>query len=205
MTIYTLPHGLVDSNSYIISDGLDCVIIDCGVKAKDVLQVIEKNSLNPRYIILTHGHFDHVYHVKPLKDATNAKVCLHESEVDLYRDPDKNGFSMFGMAREMNLPQPDQLLNDGLVLEAGTLKLNIIHTPGHTQGSICILAENYLFSGDTLFSMSVGRTDLPSGSSKSLHDSITKKLFTLDDEVTVYPGHGSKTTIGYEKANNPYV
>lgn len=205
MKLYILHHGIIDTNSYIIADGPDCAVIDCGVKSGDVMQVIEKNCLDLKYIILTHGHFDHVFHVKSLKDVTKAKVCLHESEIDLYRNPDINGFSMFGMAREMNLAEPDILLHDGVVLESGALKLRIIHTPGHTQGSICILSEDSLFSGDTLFSMSIGRTDLPTGSSKSLHNSITQKLFTLEDRITVYPGHGPKTTIGHEKANNPYV
>lgn len=205
MNIYTLPHGMWDTNTYVLSDGNECAVIDCGAKAGEVVSVAEKHGLNIKYIILTHGHFDHTYHVRSLNELTEAKLCLHESELELYRNPDMNGYGMFGGLSPLGLPEPDVLLQDGSALEVGGLKIRIIHTPGHTPGSICILADDSLFSGDTLFQLAVGRTDLPGGNSKSLYDSIKRKLFSMEDGITVYPGHGPRTTIGFERANNPHV
>ena len=205
MDLYTLPNGIISTNSYILSDGLECVVIDCGVKTEDILRVIKEHGLHLKYIILTHGHFDHIYHVKSLKEATGALICLHEAELDVYQDPQKNGALYFGLLEGFHTVPPDILLKDGQILQAGTLRLDILHTPGHSPGSICIHCGGYLFSGDTLFLLSVGRTDLVGGSQKALIDAITKKIFVLDDTITVYPGHGPKTTIGYERENNPYV
>ena len=204
MSLYVLPTGVFESNTYILSDGRECVVIDCGVSAREIMDVVEKNGLHVKYIILTHGHFDHIYHVQNLKEKTGAQLCLHEDELDLYQNPMMNGARMFG-ARDIVTPQPDILLKDGQKLQAGSLSLEIIHTPGHSPGSICILTGNMLFSGDTLFAMSIGRTDFPGGSHKAMEESLHNKLFKLDDSIEVYPGHGPKTTIGFEKEHNPYA
>lgn len=205
MVLYVLSGGIFDSNTYILSDGNECIVIDCGVDPKRVMDVVERNNLEVKYIILTHGHFDHIYHAKSLRDKTGAKLCVHEDELELYRNPMLNGSRMFGAGKDVETVEPDMLLKDGQRLEAGNLTVEIIHTPGHSPGSICVLSENMLFSGDTLFAMSVGRTDFPGGNARALNESIHKKLFTLDENIEVYPGHGPKTTIGFEKENNPYV
>ena len=125
-----------------------------------------------KYIILTHGHFDHTYHVKSLKEKTGAKLCLHEDELELYQNPMLNGSRMFGAGRGFETSAPDILLKDGQKLQAADLNLEIIHTPGHSPGSICILSGSTLFTGDTLFAMSIGRTDFPGGSHKAMTESL---------------------------------
>lgn len=204
MALYVLPNGIFESNTYILSYDKECVVIDCGVNAREILDVVEKNGLHVKYIILTHGHFDHTWHVQSLKEKTGAKLCLHEDELELYQNPMLNGSRMFGAGSDAETPDPDILLKDGQKLQAGEMSLEIIHTPGHSPGSICILSGNMLFSGDTLFAMSIGRTDFPGGSHKAMIESL-HRLFMLDDSIEVYPGHGPKTTIGYEKEYNPYA
>lgn len=205
MALFVLSHGIFDSNTYILSDDKECVVIDSGVNPGEIMHIVESNGLQVKYIILTHGHFDHIYHVQSLKEKTGAQLCIHEDELALYQNPDMNGSMMFGAGREVKAPAPDILLKDGQVLQVGALRLEIIHTPGHSPGSICILCGDMLFSGDTLFAMSIGRTDFPGGSARAMSESLHKKLFTLEDNITVYPGHGPKTSIGYEKENNPYA
>ncbi len=205
MELKILSKGLFDSKCYILSDQKECAIIDCGVKAENVLDVIEEKGLKARYIILTHGHVDHIFHAHDLREATGAELCLHEEELPLYSDPEKNGYALFGFENEVKPPLTDCLLKHGDKLRLGNLTLEIIHTPGHSPGSVSILCDNLLFSGDTLFHRSVGRTDLWGGSSERLVDSIQNRLFTLDGDVKVYPGHGPSTTIAYERENNPYV
>ncbi len=188
-----------------LSDQNECAIIDCGVKAENVLDVIKEKALKVRYIILTHGHVDHIINVNDLKQATGAELCLHEEELPLYSDPEKNGYALFGFENEVKPSLPDRLLKHGDKLPLGNLTLEIIHTPGHSPGSVSILCDSLLFSGDTLFHRSVGRTDLFGGSSKRLVNSIQNRLYTLYGDVKVYPGHGPSTTIAYERENNPYV
>ena len=207
MALYVLPYGIFESNTYIISDDSSkaCVVIDCGVEPEKILDMVGRNGLSVKYIILTHGHFDHIYHVKNLKEKTGAQVCIHEAELNLYQNPMLNGSRMFGAGRDVETVAPDILLKDGQKLQAGDMTLEIIHTPGHSPGSICILCDGMLFSGDTLFQLSIGRTDFPGGNPEAMEASLHNKLFTLDENIVVYPGHGPKTTIGYEKENNPYA
>ncbi|NLM72741.1 MAG: MBL fold metallo-hydrolase [Clostridiaceae bacterium] len=204
MDIKVLSNGIFDSNTYIVYDNGECAVIDCGVNTGDVLNYIEKNSLKVRYIILTHGHIDHIFHAAEMKGKTGAELCIHEDEAALYSDPSLNGTEMFGFESLRNAA-PDRLLKHGDKLPLGNTELKIIHTPGHSPGSMCILCENSLFSGDTLFASSVGRTDLVGGSWLKLKDSIENRLYTLPDDIRVYPGHGGATTIGFERENNPYV
>jgi len=204
MALYVISNGVFGSNTYILSDGKDCAVIDCGVDSRRVMDVVTKNGLNVKYIILTHGHFDHIYHLNSLKEKTGARLCIHEDERELYLNPMLNGTRMFGTGEEIVTPEPDILLKDGQKLQVGNLTLEIIHTPGHSPGSICILSGNMLFSGDTLFAMSIGRTDFAGGNARAMYESL-KKLFRLGDAIDVYPGHGPKTTIGFEKENNPYA
>jgi len=204
MALYVISNGVFGSNTYILSDGKDCAVIDCGVDSRRVMDVVTKNGLNVKYIILTHGHFDHIYHLNSLKEKTGARLCIHEDERELYLNPMLNGTRMFGTGEEIVTPEPDILLKDGQKLQVGNLTLEIIHTPGHSPGSICILSGNMLFSGDTLFAMSIGRTDFAGGNARAMYESL-KKLFRLGDAIEVYPGHGPKTTIGFEKENNPYA
>jgi len=200
-----LANGIFGSNTYIIESKKQCAIIDCGNKPENIKRIIDSRGLEAKYIILTHGHADHIFYVGRIKDATGAPVCLHKDELAVYSDADKNGYNLFGFITGIENPYPDRLLNHGDKLPLGDVNLEIIHTPGHTPGGICVLCEDILFSGDTLFQLSVGRTDLFGGSQKQLEESIRTRLYTLDGSVKVYPGHGMPTTIDYEKRNNPYV
>ena len=200
-----LTNGIFGSNTYIIESNNQCAIIDCGNKPQNINRVINEKNLQLKYIILTHGHVDHVFYAGKIKDMTNALICLHKSDMPVYTDPDKNGYNLFGFKTDIVNPHPDCLLKDGDKLPLGDVSLEIIHTPGHSPGGISILCEDMLFTGDTLFQLSVGRTDLFDGSQKQLIESIKTKLYTLDGSIKVYPGHGESSTIAYERENNPYV
>lgn len=205
MELKVFSNGIFDSHCYLLYDHGECAIIDGGVNYVDVMNFINEKSLKTRYIILTHGHIDHIFYLEKIKEKTGAELCIHEDEVELYLDPSKNGIELFGVKRPVELPEPDILLKHGTKLPLGSTTLEIIHTPGHSPGSICILCENNLFSGDTLFALSVGRTDFYGGSSQKLTESIKQRLYSLDDNVIVWPGHGPSTTIVHERENNPYV
>lgn len=205
MELTTLSNGIFGSNTYILANNNECAIIDCGVAPDEILDVLQKKNLKTRYVILTHGHFDHIFHADSLIQATGALLCIHEEELSLYNDNDKNGYSLFSFNRDLKLPTPDCLLKHGDKLPLGDATLEIIHTPGHSPGSIAILCDKMLITGDTLFAMGVGRTDLYGGSSKKLVESIQNRLYSLDGDTKVFPGHGASTTIGYERENNPYV
>ena len=159
MEITVLRNGIFGSNTYIVSSNKECAVIDCGNKASDIINEIRKRDLNLKYIILTHGHMDHVYYANQLKDETDSTLCIHEQEIPLYEDPNKNGYNSFGFSEALKLADPDKLLKDGDELSLGDETLQIIHTPGHSPGCVCILIAGCLFTGDTLFQSSVGRTD----------------------------------------------
>jgi len=194
--------GLVESNCFIVFSGKNGIIIDPGAPADEIGQVIEKLELQIDYIILTHVHYDHVLYVDEVRKLTGGKVAVHEAEKGYLGNPFFNGSILFGRDKAFN--EADIFLKDGDILSVNDMKIEIIHTPGHTPGSICIKVGSSLFSGDTLFRMSVGRTDLGNGDPLELAKSLDK-LMELDGDVTVYPGHGSYTTIGLERDENPFM
>lgn len=200
-----MSNGVFGSNSYIIESQGSCAIIDCGNRPKDILKVLKEKNLTARYIILTHGHVDHILYAGEIKNETDALLCIHRDDLSMYSDPLKNGYELFGFnINTMNFP-PDYYLKDGDRLPLEDSILEIIHTPGHSPGGVCVLCDNLLFTGDTLFQLSIGRTDLFGGSHQKLIESIKNRLYTLDDTILVYPGHGPSTTIAFERENNPYV
>jgi glyoxylase-like metal-dependent hydrolase (beta-lactamase superfamily II) len=203
MIFEILPTGLFGSNCYILGDNGEGVVIDPGVEAGEILGVAEKNSLKVKYIILTHTHIDHICYMDELRDLTGAKVAVHKADSDTFSNPVLNGSVLMG--QNISFKDADIFLKEGDVLEVGSLKLNIIHTPGHTPGGICIKVDNNIFTGDTLFRLSIGRTDLGRGSYEELINSIKSRLMILDDNVKVYPGHNEPTTIGFERKNNPFL
>ena len=157
------------------------------------------------HIILTHGHVDHTCGAAGVIASTGARLCLHRLEDPLYRDASLNGCQMFGLPHADPFPMPDCLLEDGDLLETGGVAFRILHTPGHTAGSICMVAGNRIFSGDTLFRHGIGRYDLPTGDGRTLIRSIREKLYVLDGATVVHCGHGPDTRIGEERDHNPYV
>lgn len=205
MFIKCIPNGLVQSNVYVIGKNGEAVIIDCGCPPDKILEVLNDNKLTAKHVILTHGHFDHIYYIDALREKLDVTVHIHEQDAECLTDPNQNGIALFQVQGASTFGAAEQLLRDGDVVECGGLQFKIIHTPGHTKGGICIYVENALFTGDTLFQASIGRTDFPGGSMMEIEASIREKLYSLPDDTVVYPGHGGKTTIGFEKRNNPFV
>jgi glyoxylase-like metal-dependent hydrolase (beta-lactamase superfamily II) len=205
LIIERIPAGIYAVNCYVLicEETKKAAIIDPGGDADDIITYMEKHSLVPTMILLTHGHGDHIGAIQEIKRRTDIPVCIHRDDAEMLKDPRKNLTSLMGMP-EVNV-EADQLLTDGDVVELGALKLNIIHTPGHTRGSICIRVNEIIFSGDTLFAQSIGRTDLEGGSFELIIDSIKRKLMVFNDEMKVLPGHGAATTIGIERTMNPFV
>ena len=194
LKIHTFPLGDYQTNCYIIHDDAvrKCCVIDPGYTPETLLQILEHLGLELEAILLTHGHFDHVGGVKILAAETDCKVYL--CEADLSMPPQMTAGPLYHT----------HAYGEGDVLELAGLTINVLHTPGHTPGSVCLLCENHMFSGDTLFQGSCGRTDLPGGSWSTIHDSLAR-LAKLEENYTVHPGHGMNTTLALEKIYNPYM
>lgn len=189
------------------------IVVDPGDEGTRIYASLFKNNLKVEGILLTHGHGDHIWGVDALKGAVNRertekglepiRVYALEQEKDLLKDTDQNITDMCGRPCSVT---PDVLLRDGQEINLADMEIRVIATPGHTAGSCCfyLKEQGFLISGDTLFQMSVGRTDFPTGSMSTLVRSIQEKLFVLPDDTKVYPGHGEMTTVGFEKENNPF-
>lgn len=205
MEFKRLPLGIYQANCYIVYDEntKDTAVIDPGGDFPELKKAIDDNGLKVKYIIMTHGHGDHIGALKELKDYTGAVTCIHREDNAMLMNKNMNhSADIGGKAIEVSA---DRLLEDGEILELGNTKLNIIHTPGHSKGGICIYCEGKLFSGDTLFACSIGRTDLAGGSLEEIIASIKNKLLTLPEDTEVYPGHGPSSTILIEKKRNPFL
>ena len=196
--------GEYETNNYLVicEETHEAALIDAGGNYKKTVDLLKETNSELKFILHTHGHFDHVQGDWELQKNFDVKTFIHKND-ELLANSLKQQLMMFGM-KSAESPKIDGYLEEGQIIEVGNIKLKVIHTPGHTSGGVCFLADKILISGDTLFADAVGRTDLPGGSYKILEDSIKNKLFILDEDITVYPGHGPSTTIGYEKENNPY-
>lgn len=205
MEFKRLALGIYQANCYIIHDEetTETAVIDPGGDFPEIKSYIEGNGLKIKYIIITHGHGDHIGALVELKNYSNAPVCIHKEDSEMLKNSRKNYSAEMG-GPHVNV-SADKLLEDGDILELGSTKLNIIHTPGHSRGGICIYCEGSLFSGDTLFACSIGRTDLEGGSFDEIIASIKEKLLVLPEDTAVYPGHGPSSTILIEKKRNPFL
>ncbi len=201
MKIQTFEAGPLGANNYLLTDGNEAVLIDCSEVKQEILDELKDKAL--KYILLTHGHFDHVLGVNEMKKITNAPVLIHKDDIPRMEES-ASIMQTFGVTG-VETPQADNFINDNDILKFGDTEIKIIHTPGHTEGCVCYLIDGRLFSGDTLFRDSVGRCDLPGGNFSKMSDSIKNILFKLDDNITVYPGHGPETSIGYEKKYNEII
>lgn len=204
--IEMIPLGPLSTNAYLISDqnAGKGIIIDPGMNPGPLLKRI--NNLDIEAILLTHAHLDHIGGVDEIRKLKGCPVYLHDAEADWLTNPKKNGSAMWPELGGPIITDPaEYALEDGQVLDLLGIQLKVFHTPGHSPGSVSFLYGKHLFSGDVLFRLSVGRTDLYGGDGHDLLESIHGTLFEFDDDVTVYPGHGHKTTIGFERENNPYV
>ena len=205
MKILRIPAGIYAANCYIVfSLGSKAgIIVDPGGDTDDLIKVINDNEIELKYIVLTHGHGDHIGGVAELKRKYNIPLLIHEADSELLMDGNKNFSNIMGMDSVELIP--DKTVKEGDEISFGELKAIVIHTPGHTKGGICLKINDQLISGDTLFKGSIGRTDLLGGSYEELIDSIKNKLLILPNETIVLPGHGQPSTIKFEKASNPFL
>jgi hydroxyacylglutathione hydrolase len=193
------------TNTYLVWDEIsnEAAIIDPAAPSQNLINEIKGMGINLKYLISTHGHGDHIGGNKSINDNFDIKKCIHKDDAGSLVDPNMNLSTYWNS--KIIAPKADIILNDGDELTLGNEKMQIIHTPGHSRGGICILIGNLLFCGDTLFADGIGRTDLPGGDYATLIDSIKTKLFLLDGITKVLPGHGPETTIEDEKVGNPFV
>lgn len=203
MIIKQFIAGQLENNMYLVADEVSkkAVLIDA---SSNILELIEfAKEFDVEYILLTHGHFDHIMGLTSLKQVLGAQAVI--SKDDLVISDNINEFTrLFGLP-DIVPPVYEKFVKDGELINVGGLKIKVLATPGHTEGGVCYLIEDNLFSGDTLFKQSVGRTDLFGGDFNKLSDSIKNKLFKLDDSIKVFPGHGDMTTIGFEKKYNEII
>lgn len=204
MVLKTLTVGELGANCYILGcpDTLIGAVIDPGGDGDHILNTAEKLGLNIKYIINTHGHIDHIAANGRVKEATGADLLIHSQDAPMLTDSKLSLASFLG--KKVDLVKADRLLEEGDLIKLGSLELKVIHTPGHTLGGICLAVENKLFTGDTLFAGSIGRTDFPGGDYNTLLNSIQEKLLNYGEETIVYPGHGPSSSIGEEKRSNPF-
>ncbi|MCP3774266.1 MBL fold metallo-hydrolase [Paenibacillus sp. MZ04-78.2] len=204
--IETFPLGPLQTNAYLVSlpEENRGFVIDPGMNPQPLLKRIEDMEIEA--VVLTHAHFDHIGGVDAVRRLKGSPVYLHDAEAEWLTNPKRNGSTMWPeLGGAITTDPAEYALDDGQELKLLGLVFKVFHTPGHSPGSVSLFYGNHLFGGDVLFRLSVGRTDLPGGDHQELLDSIHDKLFKLPDETIVYPGHGSRTTIGYEREHNPYV
>jgi len=204
MIVECITVGPLMENAYLLGDKKtkESAIIDPGDEAKKIIGTLEKHSLKCKYILLTHAHVDHVAGVKELAAVTGADVLMHKADSLLLKAAPIQAVA-FGI-RPFIAPRIAKYIEDGEIIQVGNISVRVIHTPGHSPGSVCFLAENVIFAGDTLFQSSIGRTDIPGGDYEALIEGVRKKIFTLPDDTEVLPGHGPATSVGFEKENNPF-
>lgn len=198
--------GGMQTNCYLLyrEDTKEAVVVDPADEADTIDRKISELSLEPKAIMLTHGHFDHIQAVKDVRERYGIPVIGHENAEEILNNPRENLSSVFGGAITVGM---DQTVTDGQILKLAGFEFQVLHTPGHTRDSVCyyLPQEGILFSGDTLFAGSIGRTDFPGGSTSQMMHSLREILLKLPKKVEVYPGHGEQTTIEYELEHNPFV
>ncbi|MCE5197475.1 MAG: MBL fold metallo-hydrolase [Armatimonadota bacterium] len=198
--------GMLEVNCYVLwdTDTLKAAIIDPGDDIDDIMRVVDSRGLDVEWILLTHGHFDHTFRVSQIAQHYNAKIGMQALDLQLPIQTLALGEPFYNSAQFVMFEVTD-LLNDGDVIKLGESEIKIMHTPGHSQGGLCFVTSAGIFSGDTIFAGSVGRSDFPGGSHEQLIESIESKIMILDDSTRLFPGHGPMTTVGYERESNPYL
>jgi len=197
--------GPLDTNCYLVycQETLECAVIDPGAEAERIFPLIVEFELKPVVILNTHGHIDHIGANRDVKDKFDVPLCIHSLDSSLLEKIQEFELSFFLGAKES--PPADRVLTDGETIQFGKCSLRVVHTPGHTPGSVSLLGDGILFSGDTLFFGGVGRTDLPGGSTRDLEKSIKEKILTLPPDTVVLPGHGPLTSVGEETESYPFL
>lgn len=213
MLVAGFPAQMYATNCWVLAtgEGAECIVIDPGMPdvSLELAELLNKHRLKPVATLLTHGHLDHTFSVVPICDGYGIPAYIHSEDRNLLIDPAAAVSPEFGATlASMSFSEPAEVkeLKSGEEFELVGLKIKAIHSPGHTRGSLMFLVDDQtLLSGDVLFAGSIGRTDLPTGSSADMQKTLTKKILTLSDEIRVLPGHGPETMIGYERKNNPYL
>lgn len=196
--------GDIGNNDYLLIDNQEAALIDCTGDIPELDAVLKENNATLKYILLTHAHFDHIAGVKKVQDShPECKVYLHEADKETLENTN-NFMKMVGLA-PIEIPRIDVYIKEGDKIKLGNLEIKVLHLPGHTPGGVGYCVENMIFSGDTIFLNSVGRTDLPGGNFDTLKSSIENKLFKLDGSTIICTGHGSETSVDYEKKYNSFI
>lgn len=202
MIIKTYIEPPIDNNNYLIIDeqSKEAALIDCSSVNDELKQDLAEHDATLKYILLTHGHFDHIAGIRP---NPNVKIVMNKEDLGWLNKANQY-LPMFGIP-EISIPKVDIFVNDGDIIKLGNLEIKVITTPGHTQGGVCYLVDGKLFSGDTIFRESVGRCDLEGGDFDQIVDSIENKIFTLPPQTLIYPGHGRMTSVEWEKEHNRFM
>ena len=197
--------GALETNCYLVycEETRECGVVDPGADPGKIIHAIENKELIPSVLINTHGHVDHVGANKDIKEKYGIPLCIHASDSQMLDNLLATAMGLFLGAKKS--PKPDRFLEEGDKIQVGKQDLKVIHTPGHSPGSVSLVGDGFLLTGDLLFCGGVGRTDLPGGSWSVLEESIRSKIYSFPDETEVLPGHGPTTTIGQEKNSNPFV
>jgi len=209
MIVKMFTVGMLWTNCYLVGceEKREAAVIDPGFdgvkEAEKIMKVVDKEKLNVKYIVVTHGHSDHISGIRILKEMTGAPILIHEYDASMLTSSERNYSTLYG--EKTTSPPADRLLHEGDVISVGNIRLKVLHTPGHSKGGISLLCDDAVFTGDTLFAGSIGRYDFPDASYKEIMDSIRCKLAVLPDHFKVYPGHGPTSTIGEEKRSNPFL
>ena len=205
LVVHQMSVGPLQVNCFIVAcrRTSEAAVIDPGEEGERILHFAEEKGLRIRKVVNTHGHFDHIGANQHIVEMTGAELLIHADDLPLLQNA-RNHAEVYGLSVAAS-PEPDRLLGQGDTFQVGDLAFSVFHVPGHSPGSICLLAEGHLFVGDVLFSGSIGRTDLPGGDFDSLVKGVRERLFALPDETIVHPGHGPETTIGRERRINPFV
>jgi glyoxylase-like metal-dependent hydrolase (beta-lactamase superfamily II) len=197
--------GALETNCYLVycEETLQCAVVDPGAEPERIFLEIAEAELKPVVIINTHGHVDHIGANRDMKDHFGVPLYIHAADSPMLGKIQQLELSLFLGAKDS--PPADHLMSDGEEIKIGNSVLRVLHTPGHSPGSVSLLGDGFLLSGDTLFFEGVGRTDLPGGSQKQLEQSLREKVMTLPDETVILPGHGPLTSVGQERVNNPFI
>ena len=207
MIIKLLTVGPFAANCYIVGSTStnQGMIIDPGADAGTIMRTVQQTGLSISIIVITHAHMDHVGAIREVQQKTNAQFAIHEAEKGFVFSTPMRMLTSLGVSPVKSPPRPDRLVKDGDLIDLGDLHFEVLYTPGHSSGGICLLGHGVVFSGDTLFKLGIGRTDFPGMSHERLIKSIREKLLVLPDETIVHPGHGPATTIGDERRGNPFL
>lgn len=205
MEIKRFVLSAISVNSYVLIKGDKAVVIDVGLEPQDLLSFLEERKLKLQAVLITHGHFDHIGGLDELLAKYPAPVYIHELEMTWLTDPALNGSSHFPFFGDVRLASQAEGLHGDSKLKVGDFVFDVIHTPGHSPGGLTYKIDDYLFTGDTLFKESIGRTDFTGGNHSEILSSINDKLFLFPEDYVVFPGHGEASTLEHEKVFNPYL